>query len=46
MAEAEQKMLDVLDKTSLGDLLSKLNIDIKKNVIDRTVPFWGSNNNK
>ena len=48
MTEAEQKMFEVLDQTSLADLLTNMNYELGENGNGKVVPFWGNglNNGK
>lgn len=45
MTEAEQKMFDVLDQTSLDDLLKNLSYDRSEFAGSKSVPFWGASSN-
>jgi Rrf2 family protein len=45
MTEAEEKMFEVLDQTSLADLLTNLNYEKSDNSNGKVVPFWGNGSN-
>lgn len=45
LAEAEKKMFEVLDKTSLADIVESLNQNQTENNDGKSIPFWGSDSN-